>query len=151
MNQSSFFKFATIGLLLLNLGLLSFFFFTKPRPTHSNENPRERAVKVMQLNQEQEQQFLDFAKNHMEEMKAFDQDQKPLLRSYFNSLIDSSLDKDPEIISKVQQIEFNKINATYQHFEDVKSILEDQQINGFNKFMHIALEDILLDRKKRRK
>ena len=151
MSELKFFKYLAGGLLLLNLIMLGFFFLTKPGPPKHKRPVRERAVRFMKLDKGQHQAFLQFANEHMALMDGFSNEQRNLLRPYFISILDAAKTIDTDtLLAQIQSIERKKIESTYQHFLDVKSILRPDQYAGFEQFMTAALEFILLDQENNR-
>jgi len=155
MKQLQFYKYATIGLLLLNVALLTFFFLRKP-----NHPPRadlkRGAIDILKLDDGQGETFFNLAKEHQQKMKVFNQSQKELLKPYFNSLVDST-GRNKNVLDKVEQLERQKIESIYRHFQDIKSILKKEQLSVFEEFMDDAIKRILPEskgkspRKKRKK
>jgi len=82
MSQSTFYKYVSIALLILNIGMLSFFFFTKPQGPHPgrlhNQNPHD----LLKLNQNQEDRFAALANEHIDLMKSYNDNQREILKSY---------------------------------------------------------------------
>ncbi len=141
MKQLQFYKYATIGLLLLNLGMLTFFFLTKPKH-HSRKDFKRGAVDILKLDDEQRETFFNLVKGHQQKMKVFSQHQKELLSPYFNSLIDST-EVNQDVFDKVEELERQKIESIYQHFQEIKSILREEQMPGFEEFMNHVMKRIL--------
>ncbi len=150
MKQLQFYKYAAGALLLLNLAIMAFFFFTKPPPhKRGSYNFQKRAVDILKLDEQQHATFLQFAKVHNQKMDAVNEQQRMLLKPYFQSIIDTSKITDSErVLNEVQLLERNKIEVTYRHFQEVKSILNTEQQADFEEFMNNALEIILLETKK---
>lgn len=129
----------TIGVLLaLNLlQLIGFLFAPKPQRMRVQKGHFENeAVQILNLNNEQQKKFINFAEGHRDKMKILYDQQTELASEYFHQPNDSLLD----LITK---IETEKISTTQQHFSDVKSILNQNQISDFEKFKKKALQSIL--------
>ena len=148
MKQVQFYKYATWGLLGLNLSLIAFFFLTAP-PHHGKKFGKLRANDILKMDEQQNESFLEFAQLHMNQMDELNIHQQNLLKPYFNRLIDTDKMIGPDsILNQVQLLERRKIESTYQHFQDVKAILNPEQYVNFEKFIDHALERILLKQKK---
>lgn len=146
MKQIQFFKYATLLMLVLNLGLVAFFFLTKPKPPMRGETFSPRAIEILQLDKDQHQAFLQSAEQHGKQMRTINDGQRNLLRPYFNGLVDPSLNLNPDsILQQVQLLERQKVEATYLHFKAVKALLRDEQQNNFEQFMNQALGRLLLN------
>ena len=146
MKQIQFFKYATLLMLVLNLGLVAFFLLTKPKPPMRGETFNPRAIEILQLDKDQHQAFLQSAEQHGKQMKSINDGQRDLLRPYFNSLVDPSLKINSDsILQQVQLLDRQKVEATYFHFKTVKTLLRDDQQDNFEQFMTKALGRLLLN------
>lgn len=142
MNKSQLYKWSTFFLLLINFGMLTFFFSTKP--SHPNEDRFRKTVKEeLNLNSTQEKLFLRSAEKHEEIITNLNKQQEALWIVYFNTLKTTATSAKKDSISMdLQRIEFQKIDVTYQHFEEVKSFLNQSQMDGFEIFLDRILERI---------
>ncbi len=148
MKQLQFYKYATWGLLILNLSMVVFFFLTAPPRPKGSEIGRGKASEVLKLDTQQGVSFLQLAQAHMKQMDDFNNQQRDILQPYFKSLIKQNNSIDPEsLLDQVQLMERRKIESVYQHFQDVKSILRPDQYEYFDGFIEHAIERILLDEK----
>ncbi len=149
MKQLQFYKYAALVLLLLNLSMIAFFFLTKPKPPHQGDGFQKRGPNIMNMDEKQHDLFLQSAKQHGQHMKAINKQQQDLLKPYFYSLIDSTKNTNPNAtLNEVQDLERQKIESTYQHFQEVKSILKPEQQADFELFMNDVIERILMETKK---
>ncbi|KAA3641623.1 MAG: hypothetical protein DWQ02_00200 [Bacteroidetes bacterium] len=150
MKQLQLFKYATIGLLLLNIGVILFFFLTQPKPPGpmpgkpGNHAMDHRVVNLLNLNDEQVAVFRDLARAHSQEMRKINEAQRQALEPYFANLVHT----DPEVsadeqLENILQLERRKIEVTYQHFEEVKAILEPSQLSHYDRFVDESLKMIL--------
>lgn len=146
MKQLQFYKYAATGLLFLNIAMLAFFFLTKPPNHPRGKRFKGGAIEILNLDKTQDKVFFELVKNHKQKMKVFNQKQKELLKPYFDSLIDST-GQPQNVIEKVEQLERQKIESIYQHFQDIKSILKKEQLSGFEEFMDVTIKRILPDAK----
>ncbi|MEM9833203.1 MAG: hypothetical protein AAF944_21395 [Bacteroidota bacterium] len=148
MNKLKFYQYATGGLLLLNLIVITFFLFTKPRPPHRPEQVGQRAIDIMRLDDKQHELFLQSVDQHKQQMSRFNNQQRDLLRTYFSSLLDSTnIANSDSLIKQVQVLERKKIEATYQHFQDINSTLKPDQQAGFESFVNQSVQRILTGNK----
>lgn len=149
MNQLKFYKYATGILLIFNLAMLSFFFITKPKGPIRHGDVKERAKDFLKLDEEQHAAFLTSANKHKASMNQIDEEQSELLKGYFNSLVVSSetIDK-AAVLEKVKTLEGQKIASTYEHFEEIKTILKPEQQPNFEQFMKDILSFRLMVKKK---
>ena len=145
------YKYAALGLLVLNISMIAFFFLTAPPPRpHPNNN--EKGPLRMILDKQQDKSFLSLAKQHKEEMIDLNRQQRALLLPYFNRIIDPSIKINSDsLLTQVQALEQKKIESTYLHFQDIKTILRPEQYPDFEKFVEQAIGRILLGQEKRPK
>ena len=155
MKKLQFYKYAAIGLLVLNLSMLALFFLTKPpHPHRKGKNSHTRPVEILQLNEQQRTAFSVSAKAHHQQMKTIGKQQQDFLRPYLYSILDDSKNIDlGTTLLQFQALERQKIEATYQHFEEIKLILTPEQQNNFEAFVQHVVEHILFktQRKKGKK
>lgn len=151
MKTAQFYKYATWLLLALNLLLIAFFFFMRPGPHGGNGKRmfRNQATEILQLNSEQEAAFIASAEAHNKTMNTLSAQENRLLKSYFEPLLDTAqrVDKD-SLMSAILHLEKAKIKETFQHFSEVKNMLDASQSDGFEIFIRRALGILLLDQQK---
>lgn len=146
MKQLQFYKYATWALLLLNLSMVAFFFLTAPPPPKGEEFDRKGPIDIVKMDEQQNESFLQLAEQHKKQMVDLNDDQRKLLKPYFNSLINPAIIINSDsLLNQVQLLEQRKIESTYQHFQEVKSMLRPEQQSDFKEFMNRALERILLE------
>lgn len=151
MNQLKFYKYAALGLLGLNLTMIAFFILTKPKqhPKPKGGDVPEVVIEILKLDEEQRAAFLVSAKHHGETMGEITQQQKSILEPYFHKLIDSNKDLNSDsLLTQYQNLERQKIELTHQHFQDVKSMLKEDQYANFEVFMNSVLKSVLSEKKK---
>lgn len=107
-----------------------------------------RAVDLMELDESQNAQFEALVSIHKKDMESLNQLQKELLESYFKNVYDAENSPMNDYqLDKLQAIEGQKIESTYRHFEDIKTMLRTEQMDGFTQFMKGAMRHILMDSK----
>lgn len=145
MKAISFYKYSTWALLILNIAVIGFFLLTKPkgRPGHQSDKIK-RVVRLLSLDKEQESKLRTSAKMHRAKMDMIQKEQQDLLEPYFRSLVeDAGSTRDAEVIERVKVLESDKIEATYQHFAEIKAFLKPEQEEKFEQFMSNVLQTIL--------
>ena len=153
MNQLQLYKYATGAMVLLNIALVLFFFLTKPDPPRGDgaRNFRSKAIEILQLDTNQQATFVQLAERHNQRMKTISEQQRARLKPYFGSLIDTTKVSDTmALIEEIPQLERDKVEVTYQHFQEVRSLLTEEQLPYFEQFVSQALDILLLDREKPR-
>lgn len=152
MSQLTFYKYASLSLLVLNVAIIGFFLLTKPAPPprSGGRDFQAEAIKILSLNEEQVISFRAFAQEHKQQMTGVNEQQQKLLRPYFESLANPSIGIDQtDALNQFQQLEREKIEVTYQHFQDLKSILNEAQLTHFEKFISRYIDVFLASEEKR--
>lgn len=144
------YKFATWSLILLNVTLIAFFLMTRPPAAQPRGGQfLDRAIELLHLEDAQQTTFVAAARQHSEQMNALNQQQQNLLRDYLESLTDTTLaSNNTATLNEVISRERHKIEITYRHFQEIKSMLNPSQLPYFEVFMKEASEALLLDSKK---
>lgn len=152
MNQLKFYKYATWVLLFLNIAILGFFLLIKPRPPHPSHPHQFQAevIEILALNEQQVSAFKQLAQEHGQKMTSVNAQQQKLLLPYFKSLttISNRMNKD-SILVEFQQLERKKIEVTYQHFQDIKLMLNKNQLPHFENLMGRFIDRLLLTKEKK--
>lgn len=105
-------------------------------------------MEILHLNEPQRERFKKTAQAHNQEMAAINQQQGEVLAAFFQQLLPSTSLPDSTALLAVQALEKQKITRTYQHFAEVKALLQEDQIQYFEKFMEKALQIILLEKER---
>jgi len=146
MNQNRIYQYIILGLVVLNLIVLAVFLLaeSQPRYRQSPKNIRSEVIEILRLNDDQIFHFHDLADEHKRRMKDIDRRQARLLLPYFESLADSSgeIDKD-SLLNHYQLSEKEKVEVTYQHFQEIKKLLNEDQLSEFNEFMDRVIDGLL--------
>lgn len=136
MKKEKLLTISVVILLLLNLGTLGFLFLSGPPPHfwHSRHEPTDKLiVTVLNLTDVQEAQFEKMRQEHHEAMIALDEENRHLVKQYFdliNAANSDTLLKD----SLGKQIGVNhvkKASITFNHFEQLKMICTPEQKKRF--------------------
>jgi periplasmic protein CpxP/Spy len=132
MKKETFYKVTIAVLIVLNLLQVGGRFLAQ-RP---KGNPVNMAVKHLGLDDEQEKQFRELAQVHRKKMIDFRTRQASLTETYFNQPSDT-------LLNEVIFIERKKIEVTFQHFNDVKKMLKENQLDEFEGFKKRSIKRIL--------
>ncbi len=152
MSKLKFYKIATVSLLTLNIAMVALYMFLEPKPPHhrSGNALQSQIVNALHLDDRQEEAFRMFAKQHSDEIDALSHDQQSLLTTYFNVLIEPSEEtKKDSLLVQFQELERQKLQVTYQHFEDIRDLLSVEQIPLFKGLMHEIVSRLLRSPNKR--
>ena len=142
-NINQLFKYATVGLFIMNIGLLSFIYIGHTSPRHDGRN-HLNAHEQLNLNDQQHDSFLKLVQSHHDKISIINKEQQSLLKKV---LIDQGDDLDQitseALLHEYSTLEIDKIINTKQHFTDIKSILSESQYADFEIFRESVLSKIL--------
>lgn len=164
MNHLNFYKYASLGLLILNIAMVAFFLLTKPKPPshrlgeHAGQHPgpdqrnsfEEKVIGILELNEDQQQNFQEYAQMHNGKLSSIAEQQEGLLLDYFDSVNNATNNTDTEIaLTKFQQYDREKLEVTRDHLMELKNLLKEDQLPNFKEFMEIFTERIIRKQKKK--
>ena len=135
MRKETFYRVLIGILLVLNLMQIGFFLFTKP-PHPPKHKFKGRAHELLHLNEDQAYQFRNIADVHHKNMRFFDKEEKKWLALYFK-------EESKESLKELQRIHQQKIEFTKAHFEDIKAMLHEDQLQYFEPFKEEVLTRIM--------
>ncbi len=155
MTQIKFYRLLVAGLLLLNILVLAFFLFnqSEPRPERGPRAAGFQAEvpRILELDSAQQLTFSALAEQHNQQIAAINEEQQKLLLPYFESIADSSVDLENELVqTRFQQLELEKLIVTRQHFIEVKNILNPPQYPLFDALMEKITDRVVGNRNKKR-
>ena len=148
MNKLNFYRTAAIALLIINLSVIGYIVSTNDKSSHHPNDRRAdfklEVVKMLNLDQEQDELFIESAKKHNQMMNSLDKKQSRILQKYFKGLVEGITESEKEqFIKEYNDIESQKINGTFSHFEEVKSYLRPEQIDNYKEFVNKAVDRLL--------
>ena len=150
MKPLKFFKSLSIVLFVLNLAMIGFFIWRKPPPPKGGGHFLRQAQQMLKLDEQQNEQFVQMAKVHKRKMDSIQQVHSEFLMPWFQSVFNSTSDPNSDLsLDRVGQLEQEKVELTYKHFKEIKSLLNPSQQDRFEPFMNEALKNILGRTKKK--
>jgi hypothetical protein len=118
------------ALLLINIGTLVFLFMEKPdqRP-RGNKVVDKLIIEGLKLNDAQVEQFEELKHDHRTQINEVERRERKLQKTYFELLQQSNpnhavADSVSQLLGAIQQ---EKLQITFDHFSDLKSICNDEQ------------------------
>lgn len=132
MKKETIYKIVIAVLIVLNL-LQVVGRYLAHRPTGE---PIKMAAQRLGLDKKQEVKFRELANAHRNTMIDLQKKQEGLTETYFNKPSDF-------ILNEVTLVEKKKIQATEEHFSDIKTLLNKDQHDEFLKFKKNALNKIM--------
>ncbi|WP_025741781.1 hypothetical protein [Aquimarina pacifica] len=136
MKKELLYKIAITILLVLNIIQIGNTPLTKKPPQKHNPHHKPNAIEILHLDQKQDQEFKEIGRKHGEVMSLLRNEQKQYVQNYFLTPSDSLLDH-------IKEIEAKKIKITEEHFEAMKSILNNEQKPHYKNFKEKAIDYIL--------
>lgn len=150
MNKVKFYKIASISLLLLNVFLVSAFFITKPKGMHDSRRGTN-AQELLKMDEVQHDLFLANVESHHREMEAIMEKKIEILKPFLYSVGNSDQTESQDAtIQMMKEFEGQKLVSTYKHLQDVKNILNEDQLPLFDSFLKQRLEDMTVKNEGRR-
>ncbi len=144
MTSKKIYKIGLVVLVIINATLI--FLLTQrpyrpPRPTSSGQNTIvEKISNKLELSKDQMARYQSMAKQHGEQMRILQGDHSRLMKDYIETLDIHSTASVEQIRSEILKIESAKLQYTYEHFEELKSILNEQQKSRFG----LIIKDITI-------
>ena len=137
MEKTKLLTITVFGLLLLNLGTLSFLFFNsrkEHRPPHDRHNPKEIIIDKLHFDAAQQKEYAKLIEWHRGEITKLDGNIRKAKNELYSQLSQPETNiivKDSliaVIISNQKQIE----ETHFKHFEDIKKLCHKDQMKDFN-------------------
>lgn len=129
------YKVGFFVLLIINIALVSFVVL-KRQGSSMKRDMRERLSNQLALDESQKMAFMNMAKQHREKIREIDNQERTLLETYFDFVINpDSTNSKEEILERIQVLKKAKVLATYNHFQELKGICNDEQQVKFEAFM----------------
>ena len=134
MKKTKLYLIAIIVLLILNFVQLAIPFFLHGPPR--GDGPKFNATEILHLNDDQKGNFDKIARAHHQKMVELQDQQKKLTEKYFAA-------PNPIFLEEIKTLEIEKIKFTNTHFEEVKSILNKEQMQYYQDFKDKAVNIII--------
>jgi len=130
MKNKRVYQIGLLTLILLNVVLIYLLVNGPKRP--STSEPRrgsiiEKISAHLELTDDQVSDYRLMAAAHRKQMTSFEKDHRTLIKAYFETLNEHSSTSVDSIKYEILKNESDKLEYTYEHFEELKSILSDQQ------------------------
>jgi len=137
MTKTSFFRYSTLVLLLLNVGLTFFLFSSRKHgggPPHGKE-PRDIIIHQLNLDDAQVVAYDELIREHRSAIYENDRVIRQLKNELYGHL--ASTDQDAtateQLIREINAVQLQIEHIHYGHFEDIKALCKPDQEQAFNK------------------
>lgn len=145
MTKLQFYKYGMWLLLLVNIGIMTFLIMGRKPPRGPGAQVfQERAYEILQLDEAQKSKFADFAAEHNKNISTIINQNESVIEPFFTTINSSDITAKDSLQKMILQLELEKINETYRHFEEIKEMLSTHQKDNFDQFMHEAINIIML-------
>lgn len=150
MKQALLIKVVMGILLVLNVSLLAFIFTQQQAPRGPRAEGRkgkepvpELLSRTLSLTPEQKESLKKLGRKHHEGLMDMDRDQGTTMLNYFSMKNKGVADEITEdLLNQILEIEKEKILYTHQHFEDIKSLCTEEQIQKFPEVLEIIFNQM---------
>lgn len=134
------YKIGFFALLAINIALMVLFALgpKPPRPEggSSQLGIKEEISRELGFTEAQKARFDEMAMNHREAIRSLEGRERDLMKSFFERLATENSNQDKEtLLQEIVQLERDKIMVTYNHFEELKGICNEEQLTKFNKVL----------------
>lgn len=150
MVKKHIYKIGLLAMLIVNVTLLFLMFSRSKPPMEGGKGLMGKISNKLNLDKEQETTFFKLAKKHRREMEKIEKEQKQLIKNYFNFLHTSevNLNEKSRITEELKSLEAQKLEVTFQHFEELKSLCDDTQKAQFKTIINEII-NVLTDEGKK--
>lgn len=138
MEKSKLKTIAIIGLVVLNLTTLGFIFFNAPKrglhPPMDRMRPKDMIVRKLHFDENQKKEFEKLIEWHQAEIQKHDDKIRNAKIELYSLLVEKSIDTNKKeiLIDVISQHQKEIEEAHFKHFEDIKKICTQNQIEEFN-------------------
>ena len=145
MTQLKLFKIISLILGVMNLILLAMFLMAPPPPHLKNKGLKDIVAKELQLSTDQKKIYTASTITHRQQMRRLNRKEHRLVLDYFKILIEEDTELDKEnLLKQIKAIEGEKIEVTYEHFEELKAICDEKQEKRFPRVMRKAIKFLVI-------
>jgi hypothetical protein len=136
MEKIKLLTYAVIGLVVLNLGIISFLYLTRPNPNQgeNRRRPKDIIIEKLHFDANQIKKYEVYIKEYRNTIDSINSNTKVIKAQLYTQL------KQAIVNSKVKDslIQLTLVNqerieeANFKHFQDIKNICNKSQIEDFN-------------------
>jgi Spy/CpxP family protein refolding chaperone len=121
-----------IGLILLNIGVLTFFFLNKP--PHPPIDPKQHIISELNLNEDQVVKFEKLIEAHQKKMHLIHDDIRKAKKEVYQNILNDGNHQDSLLdILGEKHVSLEELHI--QHLNDIKEILTENQIPDFKELL----------------
>lgn len=123
-----------IGLIVLNIAVVTFFLLMKPPMPEPPHGPKQMIIKKLALDSKQQEKFETLVKEHRKGMKALHEDIRQAKKTIYKDILDHPAQKDSllnDLSNKLMAVDEHNID----HLLKIKKMLKEDQMPAFNKMV----------------
>ncbi|MEZ4690304.1 MAG: hypothetical protein R3A12_09035 [Ignavibacteria bacterium] len=143
MTKIKLLSIAVIGLILINLVLLTFLFLRKPPPhppdrqppLSERRGPAEMIIKELHFDKDQVSQYEKLIDVHKNTIKELDDSIRITKNDLYKTLENDNTSEKDSLVNRLSNLQKQIETVHYDHFADIKKICRPDQINYFNELI----------------
>ncbi|MTI22210.1 hypothetical protein E1176_14355 [Fulvivirga sp. RKSG066] len=134
--NNKIYKIGFFVLLVINITIVALIVF-KPMRSMKGRGIKQEITKELGFTEEQKATFDNLVKSHRKTMRDIDMRERKLVKTYFDQLTAGTIDNSDqeEKLEEILLLKRKKIEDTYAHFEELKSICTEEQIDEFEEVL----------------
>lgn len=141
MSKIKLLNIALIGLLVINLALLTFIFLRKApqspdgKPPLSSGGPKEMIVKELHFDKDQVSQYEKLIEVHRKSVNLYDDSISITKNELYESLENENTSSKDSLISRIADLQKKIEIIHYDHFADIRRICKPDQLVYYNELI----------------
>jgi periplasmic protein CpxP/Spy len=140
MSKIKLLSIAVIGLLILNLCIVSFLFLRKPLRPHDRSNgrppfehggPRNEIIEGLRFDSVQVRKYEILIDEHQESIKALNDSVRNVKSMLYQTLNAENNTAKDSLIEKLGSLQISIERTHYEHFAEIKKLCKPDQLSDF--------------------
>ena len=136
MNKSKILSLLVIVMLIINIGIISYFVFMNKENSisHQKRMPREIVIEKLSFNQEQIAAYDVTIKRHQNAIRTLDDSIRNKKNQLYSRLKNnaSEIDKNDSLVIELGNYQKQIETTHFNHFIEIKNICKPEQLDDFN-------------------
>ena len=136
MNKSKILSLLVIVMLIINIGIISYFVFMNKENSisHQKRMPREIVIEKLSFNQEQIAAYDETIKRHQNAIRTLDDSIRNKKNQLYSRLKNnaSEIDKNDSLVIELGNYQKQIETTHFNHFIEIKNICKPEQLDDFN-------------------
>jgi len=134
MDKIKLLTYSVIGLVLLNIGIISFLYLSRPHPDNNRRKPKDIIIEKLHFDANQIKKYEDIINIYRNSVDSLNNSNKEIKAELYSLL------KQPSVNNKLKDrlIQLTLVNqkrieeANFKHFQDIKNLCTKSQIEDYN-------------------